>query len=115
VLKHVVKTIPGPGNDLKDPDVTEVAYEKLHTSAAHELVKLQKVVDADLGRITCPIKIFAARNDHVVPPKNAQYIYDHVSSRDRELIWLDNCYHVATLDCEKEKIFEASYNFMTRS
>jgi carboxylesterase len=29
VLKHLIKTIPGPGNDLKEPDVTEVAYEKL--------------------------------------------------------------------------------------
>lgn len=113
-LKHILKTFPGPGNDLKDPTVTEVAYDKLSTSAAHELSKLGKVVDTDLARITCPIRIFVAREDHVVPPKNSPYIYDHVSSEDKELIWLDNCYHVATLDLDKEKIFEASYNFMAR-
>lgn len=113
-LKHLIKQMPGPGNDVRDPDVTEVAYDKLSTSAAHELLKLQRVVDADMSRITCPIKIFAGRNDHVVPPKNSQYIYDNVSSKDKELLWLPECYHVATLDCDKEKIFEASYNFMTR-
>lgn len=113
-LKHILKEFPGPGNDLKDSTVTEVAYEKLSTSAAHELSKLGKVVDADLARITCPVRIFVAREDHVVPPKNAPYIYDHISSADKEVIWLDNCYHVATLDLDKEKIFEASYNFMTR-
>ncbi|MHB8893827.1 MAG: alpha/beta hydrolase [Candidatus Geothermincolia bacterium] len=113
-LKHIMKTFPGPGNDLKDPSVTEVAYEKLSASAAHELAKLGKVVDADLARITCPIRIFVARDDHVVPTKNAQYIYDSVSSTDKEVIWLENSYHVATLDLDKEKIFEASYNFMTR-
>jgi len=111
-LKHVVKKIPGPGNDLKDPDVVEVAYEKLHTNALHGLIKLAKVVDGDLSRITCPIRIFEAREDHVVPPKNAPYILDHVSSYNKELVWLDNCYHVATLDLDKKKIFEASYNFM---
>jgi carboxylesterase len=114
VLKHVLKTFPGPGNDLKDPDVVEVAYEKLSTNAAHELVKLAGVVDADLARITCPVRLFAAREDHVVPPRNSQYIYDNVSSSDKEIIWLDNCYHVATLDYDKEKIFESSYNFMTQ-
>jgi carboxylesterase len=114
VLKHVLKTFPGPGHDLKDPDVVEVAYEKLSTNAAHELVKLAGVVDADLARITCPVRLFAAREDHVVPPRNSQYIYDNVSSSDKEIIWLDNCYHVATLDYDKEKIFESSYNFMTQ-
>ena len=44
-----------------------------------------------------------------------QYIYDNISSTDKEIIWLDNCYHVATLDYDKDKIFEASYNFMTRA
>jgi carboxylesterase len=112
-LKHVLKSFPGPGNDLKDPSVTEVAYDKLSTNAAHELSRLGKIVDADLSRITCPMRIFVAREDHVVPPRNAQYICDHVSSTDKEVIWLDNCYHVATLDLEKEKIFEASYNFIT--
>jgi len=112
-LKHVVKKFPGPGNDIKDPDVIEIAYDKLHTNALHGLIKLAKVVDADLSRIKCPIRIFEAREDHVVPPQNAPYIFDHVSSTDKELIWLDNSYHVATLDLDKEKIFSESYNFMT--
>jgi carboxylesterase len=115
LLKHLMKEFPGPGNDLKDPEVTEVAYERLSTNAAAELSRLGKVVDADLARITCPIRIFVAREDHVVPPKNAPYIYEHVSSKDKEVVWLDNCYHVATLDYDKEKIFEASYNLMTRA
>lgn len=115
VLKHFVKTIAGPGNDLKDPQVTEVAYEKLHSNAAHELVKLAKVVGGALDRVTCPIRLFAAKEDHVVPPRNSEYILDHVSSKDKELILLDNCYHVATLDYDREKIFEASYNFMTHA
>ncbi len=114
VVKHVLKTFPGPGNDLKDSNVTEVAYDKLSTSAAHELAKLSKYVDGNISRISVPIRIFAARNDHVVPPRNSEYIYEHVSSTDKELIWLDNCYHVATLDVDKECVFEEAFSFMTK-
>jgi len=114
VLKHVMKTFPGPGNDLKDPDVVEVAYEKLSTNALHELVKLADVVRPDLARITQPIRIYVAHDDHVVPPENASYIFDNVGSKDKEIIWLDNCCHVATLDLDKDRIFSESYNFISR-
>lgn len=115
VLKHLMKTFPGPGNDLKDPSVTEVAYDKLNVRALHELVKLARVVEADLPRIEVPIRIFEAREDHVVPPENATFIYEHVGSSDKELIWLENSYHVATLDFDKERIFEESYGFIERT
>ncbi|MBN1383172.1 MAG: alpha/beta fold hydrolase [Deltaproteobacteria bacterium] len=112
ILKHIIKTFKGPGNDLKNPAVTEVAYEKLHMSAMHELIKLIKYVDGNLGHITLPLRIFHAREDHIVPTENAPYIFEHVASKDKKLIWLENSYHVATLDFDKEKIFEESYNFI---
>jgi carboxylesterase len=111
-LKHVLKTMPGPGGDLKDPDATEIAYEKFSTHALHEFVKLMKYVESSIGRITVPIRIFHSREDHVVAPRNAVFIYENVGSTDKELIWLDNSYHVATLDYDKEKVFEDSYNFI---
>lgn len=112
VLKHVIKAFPGPGGDLKDPDAEEVAYEKLSVRAAHEMVKLMDLVRGSLDRIKCPVRIFQAKDDHVVPPENATMIFEGVGSKDKDLIWLDNSYHVATLDLDKEKVFEASYNFI---
>lgn len=114
VLKRVLKTFPGPGGDIKDPSVTEVAYEKLSTEALHELVKLIEEVKGNLGRITLPVRIFHSLEDHVVAPENATCVYDRISSADKELIWLDNSFHVATLDYDKEKIFENSYNFFLK-
>lgn len=111
-LKHVLKTFPGPGNDLKDPKTTEVAYDKLNTQALSEFLALLGNVRENLGRITVPIRIFHAHEDHVVPPENAPYILDRVSSTDRDLIWLDDSYHVATLDLDKQKIFDDSYAFI---
>jgi carboxylesterase len=112
-LKHLLRKFPGPGNDLKDPSVTEVAYEKMSTLALHELIRLQAAVRDDLARVTSPIRIFQGREDHVVAPMNAVEIFERVCSTDKELIWLENCCHVATLDFAKEKIFEESYRFIT--
>jgi len=113
VLKHVLKTFPGVGSDLKDPNVTEVAYEKFSTNAAHELLKLLAVVKNDIARIKMPIRIFESKDDHVVPPENGPFVYENVASTDKKLIWLENSYHVATLDLDKEKIFQESYEFIT--
>ena len=111
-LKRVLKTFPGPGGDLKDPDTTEVAYERFSTASMHELIRLVKYVDGSLGRLTAPIRIFHAREDHVVPPENAPYIYQHVGSMDKDVIWLDNSYHVATLDLDRDRLFEECYGFI---
>ena len=114
VLKHVVKVLPGPGNDLKDPNITETAYDSLSTESLYELVKLAAEVKGELNKIKSPIRIFVACNDHVVPTSNADYIFDHVSSTDKEVIWLDNCFHVATLDVDRGKIFRDSYAFIQK-
>ena len=112
LLKYVIKVFPGVAGDIKDPGVTEVAYDKVSVPAIHELVKLMKLVKETLPDISCPIKIFEAREDHVVPPENATLIYDQVRSRDKELVWLDNSYHVATLDYDREKIFQGAFDFI---
>ena len=111
-LKYLIGSFPGPGNDLKDPGVKEVAYEKLSVKALHELIKLMKLVDESLDRITAPIRIFQARDDHVVLPENAPHVLERVGSADKEIVWLDNSFHVATLDFDKETIFEKSYRFI---
>ncbi|MBN1288968.1 MAG: alpha/beta fold hydrolase [Actinobacteria bacterium] len=113
VMKLFIKNWKGIGGDLKDPEATEIAYERFPLKALHELVKLMKITRDDLPAITCPVRIFQAREDHVVPPGNGPYIFDNVSSKNKELIWLDNCYHVATLDLDRESIFDQSYSFIS--
>jgi carboxylesterase len=48
----------------------------------------------------------------VVVPGNAPYILDHVCSRDKRLLWLENSYHVATLDHDKEYIAAETLQFI---
>ncbi len=110
--KYVLKTIPGVGSDIKDPDAKESCYDKVPVAAAAELHALMKVTRRDLAKITAPILIFASREDHVVPTTNGPYILERVSSSDKELVWLENSYHVATLDYDKDLIIRRCVEFI---
>ncbi|HOB86735.1 MAG TPA: alpha/beta fold hydrolase [Bacillota bacterium] len=114
VLKYVIKTLPGVGGDIKNPEVTELAYDKISLPATWELVKLLKVVKELLPSIRQPALIIQSREDHVVHPSNAPYIYEHISSQDKEILWLENSYHVATMDYDKELIFQKAAAFIKR-
>ncbi len=112
VAKYLLKTVPGVGSDIKDPQQKELCYEKVPVPAVHELVKLMKLTRKGLSKITQPILVFVSRNDHVVPPGKASYILDSVSSTEKELVWLENSYHVATLDYDRETIFSRCAQFI---
>ncbi len=112
VAKYLLKTIPGVGSDIKDPSAKESCYDKVPVRAAAELYALMKTTRRDLSKITAPILVFASREDHVVPTANGPYIIEHVSSADKELVWLENSYHVATLDHDKELIVTRCVEFM---
>jgi carboxylesterase len=114
VAKYVLKTIPGVGSDIKDPDIKESCYDKVAVPAAAELHALMKLTKRDLAKITEPILVFTSREDHVVPPANGAFIMKHVSSTDKEQVWLENSYHVATLDFDKDEIIKHCVEFIQR-
>jgi carboxylesterase len=114
VVKYFMKTIPGVGSDIKDPDSKESCYDKVPVPAAAQLYKLMQTTKKDLAKITSPIMILCSREDHVVSTKNGPYILEHVGSKDKELVWLENSYHVATIDNDKDEIIRRCVEFIQR-
>lgn len=114
LAKYVLKTIPGVGSDIKDPGQKESCYDKVPVPAAAELYALMKVTRRDLAKITAPILVLSSREDHVVPTTNGLYIMQHVGSADKEQVWLENSYHVATIDYDKDLIIERCVDFIKR-
>jgi carboxylesterase len=104
--------VPGIGSDIKAAGVTELAYPAVPVPTVKELLLLMKGAEELLPRIACPALIFVSRDDHVVPPANAEYIFSRLPNPDKELVWLDNSYHVATLDNDKDLIVQRSVAFI---
>lgn len=98
--------LAGIGSDIKDPTATELAYAELPTACFGQLMNLIVGTSTMLKMIRCPTLVIQARDDHVVPAMNAMRIVENVSSDDVRLLWLNESYHVATLDNDKDRIVE---------
>jgi carboxylesterase len=103
--------MPGIGADIADPDATENAY------AQTPLRQLISLVDDGLaplseryGELTCPLLLLTSPQDHVVEPSNGDFLAETFGG-PVERISLDRSYHVATLDFDKDVIFEAAVAF----
>lgn len=110
--KDAPETVPGVGSDIKASGVEELAYPEVPVPAAKELMALMRVTDDLLETIEIPTLIFQSVEDHVVPPENGPYIQSEIGSRRRQLIRLEDSYHVATLDNDANLIAEQTLRFL---
>jgi carboxylesterase len=114
VLKHVVPSLAGLGNDIKREGVDEHGYDRTPLRALAALVTAWRQLREDLPKVTQPILLFRSAEDHVVDPSSARIIRERVSSRDVTERVLHNSYHVATLDNDAPAIFAESTDFVRK-
>lgn len=114
VMKHLIPAFPGIASDIKKPGTNEYGYTRTPLKAAHSMMIGWRSVVANLGRITAPILYFRSRTDHVVDGVSEQVIAQGVSSTDVEMVYLEESYHVATLDNDLPEIISTSLDFLAR-
>ncbi len=114
ILKRVVPSVSGIGNDIKKPGVDEFGYKRTPLKALDSLRTMWRLTRDDLPKVTAPVVVFRSVEDHVVEPLSSQLVLQRVSSRDVTERVLDNSYHVATLDNDAESIFGESTEFIRK-
>ena len=105
------KRVPGIGSDIKAPGVKELAYEETPVACLREVSVLISLTKDLLHKIVCPTLVIHSREDHIVPSDNAMEIVKAIRSDDIRLLWLNESYHVATLDNDKDLIIERVGSF----
>ncbi|MFI6497313.1 alpha/beta hydrolase [Nonomuraea typhae] len=110
VLKWFLPSVPGVGNDVKKPGVTELAYARTPVKAAASLPELWSLVQADLAEVTQPLLVYHSTEDHVVKPTSVAILRKIVKHATIEE--LSDSYHVATLDNDADRIFAGSLDFI---
>ena len=95
---HMPATVPGIGSDIKKPGVVELAYKEVPVPAFRQAYALFSVTHDLLPKVTCPVLVIQSRDDHVVDPSNGPRIVRRLGSSRIDLRWLNDSYHVATLD-----------------
>lgn len=89
-------------------------YPVIPVACMYQNHLLARKVLAILKNITTPIQLMQAREDDVTSPKNSYCIYDRVSSKDKEIIFLENSYHIITADQERDKVAQKTASFFEK-
>jgi carboxylesterase len=98
-----VARIPGPGNDVADPDQTELAYAEVPVAALVSLLDAVEALQQDVADIRCPALVIVSEQDHVVAPETSTTFAAAVGG-PVERMTLTRSYHVATIDFERAEI-----------
>jgi carboxylesterase len=113
LLRWVVPSMPGVGNDVKAPGVTELAYDRAPLHALQSMRRMWRLVIADLPSVTQPTLIYRSVEDHVVPASSTALILERIGARDVTEELMPDSYHVATIDNDADRIARGSLTFAT--
>ncbi len=89
-----------------------VGYPVFFLKTLADLDRLYTLVKEHLDRVTAPTLIMQAREDDFTSPKNAEFIYRQISSPDKTLRLLDDCYHVITVDRQRDTVAQELKDFI---
>ena len=78
-----------------------------------ELRKLIRVVKRDMPSVRTPAVVLQARDDDVTSPKNAEYVARHLGGTV-SVEYLDDCYHMITIDQQRDEVIRLSAEFFQR-
>ncbi len=77
-----------------------------------ESERLMRDVRRNLRKISAPTLIMHAIEDDLASPRNADIIEKSISSLQIRKILLENCYHIITMDFEKERVAQETLAFI---
>ncbi|GAK05582.1 carboxylesterase [Geomicrobium sp. JCM 19037] len=101
--------------EKKDEETIEEEMDEFETMPLDTLASIDELifdVRDRLANIKQPIKVIQAGQDDLVPPENADVIYEEVGSKHRDRVLYENAPHVITLWEEKERLHEEIVAFL---
>lgn len=89
-------------------------YPVIPVSCMYQNYLLTKQVISILPKVTVPIQLLQAKEDDVTSPRNSRYIYGHIGSKEKEIIFFKDSYHIITADQERDKVAQDTVSFFER-
>jgi carboxylesterase len=96
---------------LKDDGQGHDGYAHYPIQLMCEMHHLIKACMRALPRVKASILVVQAEHDDATGPRNAEFILNRTSSRRKELLRLQNSYHVVTADLERARVAAAMQAF----
>ena len=112
-VQQGVTVMPGIGSDIADPDATETAYEGAPVRPLLSLLAGLDELQQHYPEMTMPLLLMTSPQDHVVDPAQSEHL-SATFGGPVERVTLERSYHVATLDFDKDLIFDRAVEFGRR-
>ena len=113
LLESGVTTLDKMTEDIKKTDESELAYEAWPLRSLQTVFEGLSPVKAALSSITAPSLLLSSRKDDTVSPENGTAILESVSG-PLERVWLEDSYHVATLDNDQALVESSTLEFLAK-
>lgn len=89
-----------------------VAMDNYPLSCIYELLQLSKHARKNMYKVKAPVLIIHSNEDDLTSIKSAKFVYNNISSEKKELIILDNSYHLVVYDNDKDLVYNKSVDFL---
>ena len=89
-------------------------YDKYSSAGVEQLVKFIHIYKKDLQKITEPVLITQLSNDTKIDLNNANYIYENVKSKDKNIVIINATGHGLFDGDYKNRVYEEVYTFIKR-
>jgi len=101
------------GSDIKKEGSVEASYNATPLRCVLSLFEGVRDIEARLGEISAPALLLSSREDHVVTSDNGDLLVEKLPN-GVERIWLEDSYHVATIDNDAELVRSLSVDFLKK-
>jgi len=118
IVSRINPMLPRLHDDVRDPGArrryNRNVYRLAPVAPVYSMLQFLPQLRGELPRITVPILIMTAINDHVVPARDGREIYRLIGSHDKHLLTLHRSYHMIMMDHDREEVFAKTSAFILR-
>ncbi len=95
-------------------DLPRTKYSREPLSAIHELLKLADHTREILGQVHIPTLVVQAGSDKTIDPSSGKYVFDEISSKDKQLEVIQDAEHVITCHPTRKEAYPHVEAFIKR-
>ncbi|QWD79240.1 alpha/beta fold hydrolase [Polynucleobacter sp. MWH-Spelu-300-X4] len=106
--RRVIKSLEKDG--VSQVGAAEISARHLYTAQ-----KMMKQVRNSLEDVATDVLCIHAIDDETAAPRNTEEIMAKISSETKKVVWLGDCYHIITVDNEREIVTNEVLRFIQKS
>ncbi|KAF1045146.1 MAG: Thermostable monoacylglycerol lipase [Herbaspirillum frisingense] len=100
---------------LEKDGVAAVGAASIPARHLRAALRMISFVRESLPLVRADTLIIHSIDDETASPRNAEVILQHINAEVRKVIWLGDCYHIITVDNEREIVTNETVMFIKRS